>query len=117
MVVNRDCRVVRQGRTPRNDRRGINGQYYVYIMSNDSNTVTYTGITNNLYRRIYEHKNKLEKGFSSKYNINKLVYYEVCGDVESAILREKQIKAGSRKKKVTLINSMNKDWHDLYEEL
>jgi putative endonuclease len=95
----------------------MNKQYYLYIMSNDTNTVTYTGITNNLYRRIYEHKNKLVKGFTSKYNINKLVYYEICTDIESAILREKQIKAGSRKKKVTLISSINKDWHDLYEEL
>ena len=92
-------------------------QYFVYIMSNNTNTVTYTGFTNNLTRRIYEHKNELIKGFTTKYKIHKLVYYEVYMDSESAILREKQIKAGSRKKKVALIENMNKDWVDLYENL
>jgi len=92
-------------------------QYYVYIMTNSTNTVTYTGVTNDLYRRIYEHKNKLSEGFTAKYNINKLVYYEVCQNVESAIMREKQIKRGSRADKVELVNMMNQDWNDLYEEL
>ena len=92
-------------------------QYYVYIMTNRSNTVLYTGITNDLKRRAFEHKEKLVSGFTSKYNITKLVYYEVFEDIENAILREKQIKAGSRQKKVELVNSMNKGWHDLYEEL
>ncbi len=92
-------------------------QYYVYIMTNITNTVTYTGVTNDLYRRIYEHKNKLSEGFTAKYNINKLVYYEVCQNVESAVSREKQIKSWSREDKVKLINTMNKDWHDLYGEL
>jgi putative endonuclease len=82
-------------------------------MTNTSNTVTYTGVTNDLYRRIYEHKNKLKKGFTSKYRINKLVYYEMCGSIESAILREKQIKSWSRKNKVKLIKSINENWHDL----
>ena len=92
-------------------------QYYVHIMTNSDNTVTYTGITNNLQRRIYEHKYKFTGGFTSKYNINKLVYYEVCPDAESAILREKQIKSGSRNDKVCLINSINSTWRDLYKEL
>lgn len=92
-------------------------QYYVYIMSNATDTVTYTGVTNDLYRRIYEHKNKLGEGFTAKYNIKKLVYYEIYQDIESAILREKKIKSGSRKDKVELVNTMNQDWRDLYEEL
>lgn len=86
-------------------------------MSNKTNTVTYTGVTNNLYRRIYEHRNKQGGGFTARYNIKKLVYYEVHQDIKSAILREKQIKSGSRKYKVELINVMNQDWHDLYGEL
>ncbi len=86
-------------------------------MANDTNTVTYTGVTNNLHKRVYEHKNKLIKGFTCNYNINKLVYYEICQDVKSAIFREKQIKAGSRKNKVALISNMNNNWHDLYEGL
>ena len=89
-------------------------QYYIYLMTNDNNTVIYTGVTNDLKRRVYEHKEKLVKGFTKKYNIDKLVYYEVCGDVIAAISREKQIKAGSRSKKVSLIESMNKGWRDLY---
>ena len=92
-------------------------QYYVYIMTNDTNTVTYTGVTNDLCRRVQEHKNKLVEGFTKRYNMNKLVYYEGCEDVESVILREKQIKSWKRKAKVNLINTMNPDWHDLYEEL
>jgi len=74
-------------------------QYYVYIMTNKYNTILYTGITNDLKRRVYEHKEKLIRGFTKKYNVIKLVYYEVFEDPENAILREKQIKAGSRKKK------------------
>jgi len=92
-------------------------QYYVYIMSNSTNTVTYTGVTNNLHRRIYEHRNKLGGGFTTKYHIKKLVYYEVYQDIENAILREKQIKSWSRRNKVKLVNAMNQDWHDLYGEL
>jgi putative endonuclease len=79
--------------------------------------MTYIGITNDLKRRIYEHKNKVGKGFTTLYNINKLVYYEIFGDAENAITREKQIKGGSRKAKVALVNSLNKDWRDLYGEL
>jgi len=79
--------------------------------------VLYTGVTNDLVRRIYEHKEKLIKGFTAKYNITKLVYYEVFDNTENAILREKQIKAGSRQRKVALVNSMNEEWRDLYGEL
>jgi len=86
-------------------------------MTNKMNRVLYTGVTNDLKRRVYEHKNKLVEGFTKKYNIAKLVYYKVCEDIESAILREKQIKGGSRQKKIQLVNSMNKEWCDLYEEL
>ncbi|MQY53591.1 MAG: GIY-YIG nuclease family protein [Firmicutes bacterium] len=91
--------------------------YCVYIMTNKKNTVLYTGITSNLKKRIYEHKENLVEGFTKKYNVHKLVYYEVFNDVEEAILREKQIKAGSRNKKTKLINSMNPNWKDLYTEL
>ena len=92
-------------------------EYCVYIMTNKTNTTLYTGVTDNLMRRVLEHKNKTNKGFTSRYNICKLVYYEVTHDVQAAILREKQIKAGSRKKKMDLINSMNPEWKDLYERL
>ena len=90
---------------------------FVYIMTNKANTVLYTGVTNNLKRRVHEHKQKLVAGFTKKYNIVKLVYYEVCGDCFSAIQREKQIKAGSRKRKEQLINSIKKEWNDLFEQL
>ncbi|MCK4390500.1 MAG: GIY-YIG nuclease family protein [Desulfobacterales bacterium] len=92
-------------------------QYYVYIMTNKHNKVLYTGITNDLKRRVYQHKEKLVNGFTKKYNITKLVYYEVFQDPENAILREKQIKVGSRQKKIDLINSTNRKWLNLYEEL
>ena len=92
-------------------------QYYIYILTNKNNTVFYTGITNNLVRRVYEHKNKLSDGFTKKYNVDKLVYYEIFTDPESAIIREKQIKAGSRKKKILLIESMNTGWIDLYSSI
>lgn len=95
----------------------MNRQYYIYIMTNKRNTTVYTGVTNALKRRVYEHKEKRVDGFTKKYNITKLVYYEVFEDIENAILREKQIKGGSRQKKIELINSMNKEWRDLYEEL
>jgi putative endonuclease len=95
----------------------MNRQYYVYIMTNKYNTVLYTGVTNDLKRRMYEHKEKLVAGFTNKYNITKLVYYEVFDDPENAISREKQIKAGSRQKKMQLIASMNREWRDLYERI
>ncbi len=91
-------------------------QYYVYIMTNSRNTVLYVGVTNDLIRRAYEHKEKLADGFTRKYNIVKLVYYEAFEDIENAILREKQIKAGSRQRKIQLIDSINREWRDLYNE-
>ena len=87
--------------------------YYVYIMSNDINTVSYTGFTSNLKSRVYEHKEKIVDGFTKKYNVTKLVYYEVCESREGALWREKQIKAASRQKKVDLIDNVNKKWEDL----
>jgi putative endonuclease len=95
----------------------VSKQYYVYIMTNKRNTVLYVGVTNDLIRRVYAHKEKLADGFTKKYNVVKVVYYEVLEDMENAILREKQIKAGSRQKKIQLVNSMNREWRDLYEEL
>ena len=86
-------------------------------MTNKHNTVLYTGITNDLKRRVYEHKNKLVDGFTKKHNVSNLVYYEVFYNPENAILREKQIKAGSRQKKIELINSINSCWQDLYDEI
>ena len=90
-------------------------QYYVYIITNKSKTL-YTGVTNNLERRVYEHRNKLIPGFTTKYNINKLVYFEIFNDINSAIAREKQIKGWIRKKKVELIESVNPEWCDLSQE-
>jgi len=95
----------------------MENQYYIYLMSNKNNTVIYTGVTNNLKRRVYEHKEKMIDGFTKKYNVNKLVYFEATNDINSAIQREKQIKAGSRQKKIDLINSINKGWKDLYDEI
>jgi len=92
-------------------------QGYLYIMTNRRNTTLYTGVTSDLTKRVYEHKEKFVDGFTKRYNLTKLVYYEVFEDIENAILREKQIKAGSRKKKIELINRVNEDWKELYEEL
>ncbi len=92
-------------------------QFYVYILSNKYNKVLYIGITSDLLRRIYEHKQHYVQGFTARYNVTKLVYYEILDDPESAILREKQLKAGSRQKKLELINSINPGWKDLYFEL
>jgi putative endonuclease len=90
-------------------------QYWVYIMGSLSGTL-YTGMTNNLERRVYEHKHKLAEGFTSKYDVNRLVYYEDYGDAYAAIEREKQIKGWTRKKKLALIESMNPRWEDLNED-
>ena len=85
----------------------VGREYCVYIMTNAHNTVLYTGMTNNLTRRVYEHKNGLGGIFTKKYNVNKLVYYKVGDNVNAALAREKQIKGGSRKKKIDLVNSVN----------
>jgi putative endonuclease len=92
-------------------------QFYVYILTNRRHTVLYTGVTNDLKKRGYQHRHKLIHGFTSRYNVDQLVYYEVFEDTYSAISREKQIKGGSRQKKIDLINSMNPQWLDLYETL
>ncbi|MDI6757443.1 MAG: GIY-YIG nuclease family protein [Endomicrobiia bacterium] len=87
--------------------------YFVYILTNKSNRVLYIGVTNNLARRMYEHKNKLVKGFTQKYNLIKLVYYEVADDITFAIKREKQLKNWHRDWKIKLITDSNPDWKDL----
>lgn len=90
---------------------------YVYLMTNKIDTVIYTGVTGDLRKRAYEHREGLAEGFTKKYNVKKSVYYEIADNIESAIVREKQIKAGSRKKKIALIKSMNPALKDLYPEL
>ncbi|OGE32301.1 hypothetical protein A3J19_03625 [Candidatus Daviesbacteria bacterium RIFCSPLOWO2_02_FULL_41_8] len=92
-------------------------QYYIYIATNPQNNVFYTGVTNNLIRRIWEHKQKLVPGFTNKYNINKLVFYEVFENINDAIAREKQIKGGSREKKLKLIESANPVFENLYDSI
>ncbi len=92
-------------------------QYLIYIMTNFSNTVLYTGITNNLLRRVQEHKSGNGGAFTKKYKATKLVYYESGDDVRAALKREKQLKGGSRQQKVELIKKMNPGWEDLYEKL
>lgn len=92
-------------------------QGFVYLLTNSLNTVIYTGVTNNLQRRIFEHKEKLVEGFTKKYNITKLVYFEEFENIINAIEREKQIKGGSRQDKINLIKSMNPEFNDLYFDL
>ena len=87
--------------------------YYVYILTNKTHSTLYIGVTNNLIRRVYEHKNGFVEGFTKKYNVHKLVYFEQTTDVESAILREKQLKGWTRAKKEKLINSLNPLWEEL----
>ena len=89
----------------------------VYIMANKRNGTLYTGVTSNLLKRVWEHKSTVAEGFTKQYGVHLLVYYEVCPSMESAILREKQVKAGSRKKKIRLIEDMNAEWIDLYDKL
>ena len=95
----------------------MNKQYYVYIMTNKHHTVLYTGVTNDVKRRAYEHRTKQKGGFTSRYNCTQLVYYQVAEDINAAIEREKQIKGGSRQKKLDLIGEMNPEWRDLYADL
>ena len=92
--------------------------YTVYLLTNDTNVAIYTGVTNDLLRRVYEHKQLLDpKSFTARYGIQKLVYYESCTDVLAAIEREKQIKGWNRKRKNKLVESMNPEWKDLYDTL
>jgi putative endonuclease len=92
-------------------------QPFVYIIASQRNGTLYTGVTSNLIKRIYEHKKGIIDGFTKKYGCKTLVFYELHETMELAILREKQIKAGSRKKKLALIEAMNPDWKDLYENI
>jgi putative endonuclease len=92
-------------------------QYCVYIMTNQRHTVLYTGVTIELKRRAYQHREKLITGFTSRYNVSKLVYYCCTDDASAAIAREKQIKAGSRQNKIELVNGFNPDWQDLFDGL
>ena len=93
-------------------------QYYVYMLTNEKGNVLYTGVTNDLIRRVYEHKNHLDRGsFTAQYNVEKLVYFEATSDIESAIEREKQIKGWNRKRKNKLVESKNPKWIELYEGL
>ena len=94
----------------------MNKQGYVYILTNNRKTVLYTGVTSDLQKRIYQHKHKVMLGFTSKYKCNSLVWYEQADEITAAITREKQIKAGSRKKKEALINTMNPRWEDLAKD-
>jgi len=91
--------------------------FYVYILSSNNNNVLYTGVTNSLVRRVHEHKAKMTESFTKKYNVNKLVYFETFTDPLTAITREKQIKAGSRRKKIDLIKKDNPKFRDMYEEI
>ncbi len=92
----------------------VKEQFYVYIITNLYNTVLYIGVTSDLKKRIYEHRARLVDGFSKKYNLHKLVYYEILNSPDSAIAREKHLKGSSRQRKVDLIQSMNPEWNDLY---
>ncbi|MFC1703060.1 GIY-YIG nuclease family protein [Patescibacteria group bacterium] len=94
-----------------------NRQFYVYMMSNPMGTVLYVGVTNELVRRVYEHKARKGGCFTSRYNVTTLVYYEVCNDIRVAIEREKQIKRRNRSWKIRLIEEQNPNWRDLYEDI
>ena len=93
-------------------------KYYVYMLTNKHHTVLYTGVTNDLIRRVYEHKNHLDKGsFTAKYKVTKLVYFEETSDIRAALEREKQIKSWSRDRKTDLVFEMNPQWVDFYDRL
>ena len=91
--------------------------YHVYILTNKRHTVLYTGFTGNLQQRVQQHKEKVQPGFTKRYNVDKLVYLEEYQDVHDAIAREKRIKAGSRQTKLDLINAFNPEWRDLFDDI
>jgi len=95
----------------------MTNEYFVYILTNEFNTTLYVGVTNDLLRRITEHQSDAISGFTKKYRLHKLVYFELTSDISEAIFREKQLKAGSRKKKIDLVNSVNPEWKDLSLDL
>ena len=92
-------------------------QYYIYILASKKNGTLYVGVTNNLIRRVYEHKNNLIDGFTKKYSVHLLVYYEVCSDIYESIQREKKLKHWKREWKINLIEKANPEWNDLYDQL
>ena len=94
-----------------------NQQHYVYMLFNKRNGTLYVGVTNDLVKRVWQHKNKVIESFTKQYSIDKLGYYEVCNDINSAIAREKQLKGGNRKNKLELIELNNPDWNDLYYDI
>ena len=94
-----------------------NNKYYVYILFSKKNGTLYVGVTSDLVKRVWEHKNKVVEGFTKKYSVDKLGYYEIFDDINEAIAREKQLKAGSRQKKTDLIETNNPEWIDLYNEI
>jgi len=95
----------------------MNKKGYTYIITNKNNTTLYIGVTSDLVRRIWEHKNKVVEGFSKKYNLEKLIYFECFEDIETAINREKYLKGKKKAYKINLIETMNKDWKDLYSDI
>ena len=90
---------------------------FVYLLTNQHNRVLYTGVTNDLKRRVWQHREHLVEGFTARYQVTKLVCYEMFADIRDALAREKQIKAGSHQKKIDLINGFNPEWRDLYDEI
>ena len=92
-------------------------QGYIYIMTNKQNGTLYVGVTSDIIKRVYEHKNSLVDGFTKRYNLKKLVYFEIFDSIEDAIVREKQLKGGNRAKKIALIESVNPTWRELYDEM
>ena len=95
----------------------MNKQFYVYILASKKNGTLYIGVTNNLIRRVYEHRNNLIPGFTQKYNVHQLVYYEIFHDIYEAITREKRLKKWKRQWKIDLIKKLNSEWKDLYQEI
>ena len=117
-MVNFNLLSLRGAKRRSNPENNMNGkQGYIYILFNKRNGTLYTGVTSNLVKRVYEHKNNLVEGFTKKYSVHYLGYYEIYDNIESAILREKQIKAGSRNAKLALIEKMNPKWEDLYYKI
>ncbi len=112
-------RAQRSNPYPRTDAGSHDGsrQYYVYILANRTNVALYIGVTGDLKRRVYEHKQKLISGFAERHGIDRLVYYELYHDPESAILREKRLKGSSRARKNRIVKSLNPQWRDLYDEI
>jgi putative endonuclease len=104
-------------RCARNDYSHMTEQYCVYILTNRRHTVLYIGVTGDLKRRVYQHREKVLPGFTRRYNISRVVYYECAEDASAAIAREKQIEAGSLRKKIELVSGFNSEWRELYEEL